>query len=291
VDDFLEVKMKTAENGVLDGVFDRVAKVYDIGGIEFFKPVARRLVEHVGVGVGQRVLDVGCGRGAVLFPLAAAVGATGSVVGIDLSSAMVAATSAEITDLGLDNVSVLKMDGQNPEFAPGNFDVITGSMSIMMISDLATAFGNYARLLRQGGKLGMTIPIPPTDLTRWTLGPFEVAGLVKEIDPAAVVADESLAKFFRGEFYPSPTSCADQLRAEGFAQVDEYKEKLRIVAAGAAELVAWTQSHSMRVVWEAIPESRRGKVEVETIAEVTERNGGPGQVTADLQISYLVASI
>ena len=40
--------------------------------------------------------DVGCGRGAILFPAAEKVGPTGRVVGIDQSEGMVNETAAEI---------------------------------------------------------------------------------------------------------------------------------------------------------------------------------------------------
>ena len=48
-----------------------------------------RLVELAGVGPGDAVLDVACGRGAVLVPAATRVGPVGRVVGVDLSPVMV----------------------------------------------------------------------------------------------------------------------------------------------------------------------------------------------------------
>src|SRR4051794_13624397 len=71
------------------GVFDRAADAYDQVGVELFGPVGRRLVALSGVKPGWRVLDVGCGRGAVLLPLADAVGPAGEVVGVDLAPRMV----------------------------------------------------------------------------------------------------------------------------------------------------------------------------------------------------------
>jgi ubiquinone/menaquinone biosynthesis C-methylase UbiE len=67
-------------------LIDRLAPGYDAVGPARFAYSGRRLVGAVGVGAGQRVLDVACGRGTVLF-LAAARVAAGDVVGIDLATA------------------------------------------------------------------------------------------------------------------------------------------------------------------------------------------------------------
>ena len=61
-------------NDQLWRVYDDVADVYDTTGVEFFTPLGRRLVEQAGMREGERVLDIGCGRGAVLLPAAEAVG-------------------------------------------------------------------------------------------------------------------------------------------------------------------------------------------------------------------------
>jgi len=63
-------------------VFEQASGSYDSVGVDFFTPMGAALVEAAAPPPGASVLDVGCGRGAVLFPAAAAVGPTGSVTGI-----------------------------------------------------------------------------------------------------------------------------------------------------------------------------------------------------------------
>lgn len=67
---------------------------------------------------GERVLDVGNGRGAVLFPAAEAVGPAGEVVGIDITPGMVRHLGDEITRRGIANASTVEMDRKDPKFAP-----------------------------------------------------------------------------------------------------------------------------------------------------------------------------
>jgi SAM-dependent methyltransferase len=74
-------------------MFDRLAPEYDAVGPACFAYFGRHLVEEAGVGYGQRVLDVACGRGAVLFSAAERAGTVGEVIGIDLAEEMVRATN------------------------------------------------------------------------------------------------------------------------------------------------------------------------------------------------------
>lgn len=54
----------------------------------YHPPLAARLVEVAALQPGMAVLDVACGTGLVLTDAAGAVGATGRVVGVDLSAEM-----------------------------------------------------------------------------------------------------------------------------------------------------------------------------------------------------------
>ena len=70
------------------GLFDAVSDSYDTVGVDFFQPIAAGLVDELNPQSGERWLDVGCGRGAVLLRASAAIGPEGRAVGIDISSGM-----------------------------------------------------------------------------------------------------------------------------------------------------------------------------------------------------------
>src|SRR3954453_8437697 len=99
----------TSASSRVAALFDRSADTYDDVGVEWFRPIARGLVDELAPQAGGGVLDVGCGRGGATAPLARAgpataplaraVGASGHVLGIDLSARMVELTAADLADL------------------------------------------------------------------------------------------------------------------------------------------------------------------------------------------------
>ena len=70
-------------------IFDTVADDYDQSGVPFFAPRRRASSTPSTPQPGERVLDIGCGRGAVTSLLARAVLPSGSLDAVDLSPAMV----------------------------------------------------------------------------------------------------------------------------------------------------------------------------------------------------------
>ena len=68
--------------------FTQTASRYDTGGTEFFTAMGIRLVDQAQIRPGARVLDVGCGKGAVTLPAARRAGITGRVHAIDLARPM-----------------------------------------------------------------------------------------------------------------------------------------------------------------------------------------------------------
>src|SRR5690349_10856651 len=76
-------------------MFDRAAATYDIAAFPFFTPFGEALVEFAEIKPEERVLDVGCGAGAVLGP---ASRLAGSATGIELSPAMAERARAAAPD-------------------------------------------------------------------------------------------------------------------------------------------------------------------------------------------------
>ncbi|BCB83157.1 class I SAM-dependent methyltransferase [Phytohabitans suffuscus] len=136
--------------------FDEAADAYDQVGVDFFGPFGAELVRRADVKRAERLLDVGCGRGAVLFPAARAVGRDGHVTGADAAATMVDLTGAEAARRGLRQVTVVVGDAQEPAFPAGSFDVVTAGLVVFLLADPHAALRAYARVLRPGGRLAVS---------------------------------------------------------------------------------------------------------------------------------------
>ena len=158
---------------------------------------------------GDRVLDIGCGTGSTAREAARAA-APGEVVGVDLSSAMLAIARARAAAEGLANLRFEQVDAQVHPFEPGGYDVAIGRTSAMFFGDRVAALANIGRALRAGGRLvlltwqpisrnewireflgalalGRELPAPPPDAP----GPFTLAEpeVIHEVLEAAGYVD------------------------------------------------------------------------------------------------------
>lgn len=102
----------------------------------------------------ERVLDVGCGMGADVFELAAHVGKTGHVTGVDSSASLIeeARRRAQGRDLP---VTFEVGDAQALQFADGAFDAVRTERLLMHVPDADRAFSEMVRVLRPDGRLSV----------------------------------------------------------------------------------------------------------------------------------------
>lgn len=154
-------------------IFNLAAPTFD-SGPSTFTHFGQRLVEFAGVKAGAHVLDIGTGRGAVLFPAAERVGPTGEVIGIDLADAMAQASSEEATRRGL-NARVSVMDAEELSFPDGSFDCVTCGFAIMFFPDQDRSLRQMWRVLKSSGRIAVsTWRVYPNDALRAVLSDLEM---------------------------------------------------------------------------------------------------------------------
>jgi SAM-dependent methyltransferase len=114
-------------------------------------PLGRRAQEALAPKHGESVLDIGCGGGTTALDLAHAVAPDGTVVGVDLSAAVLA--FAQSAAKGNERVRFVQADAQMYPFEPASFDAAFSRFGVMFFNDPIAAFGNIRRSLRPSGRL------------------------------------------------------------------------------------------------------------------------------------------
>jgi len=115
------------------------------------------LMAGVALAPGERVLDVACGTGLVALDAADAVGPDGLVVGIDLSGRMVDAARRRAQERKVSNASFARMDAERLDLPDASFDVALCALGLMYMPDPEEAVREMRRVLRPGGRLGLTV--------------------------------------------------------------------------------------------------------------------------------------
>lgn len=127
-------------------------------------PATSAFLTLAGIEPGMRVLDLGTGAGDVAFLVAARVGPSGSVVGIDSASDALAAARHRADRSKVGNVSFAQADVRTVDPLAelgGRFDAIVGRLVLLYTDDPVEVVRRYASALRPGGLyLAMEFDIP-----------------------------------------------------------------------------------------------------------------------------------
>jgi ubiquinone/menaquinone biosynthesis C-methylase UbiE len=130
-------------------------EIYD----RVWRPVLREYsvgcLERANVGPGDRVLDVATGPGTAALLAADCVGATGSVLGVDISDRFVEVATATAT--GKSNARFERREMERLDLAPRSFDVATCVLGLMYAAPVSAAIGEMARVLAPGGRFAACV--------------------------------------------------------------------------------------------------------------------------------------
>lgn len=125
--------------------FEIAAEAYDRFMGRYSAQLAPQLADLAGVGAGLRVLDVGCGPGALTAELVRRVG-IGTVTAVDPSAAFVAAAEARHP-----SVQVLQASAEHLPFADDGFDAALAQLVVHFMADPVAGLREMARVTRPGG--------------------------------------------------------------------------------------------------------------------------------------------
>jgi len=154
------IKMAPSRLETIRDMYDARAPIYEDdgkdGSSDFHKAQAKDYLEWMALSPGMKVLDLACGTGGITIPAARAVGPSGKVIGVDISTVSldIARSKARKEDLPVtfhdhDISNLTGLEG----IIEGIFDVITCASAMVLLEDPAASVKHWATLLKAGGKL------------------------------------------------------------------------------------------------------------------------------------------
>jgi len=135
----------------VDGLFDRGAAHYDVivdcGFLRTGAAYRRWVQRHHGLRPGHHLLDVACGTGLVALEAAKILGTSSNITCLDPSAGMLAVARTKLS------ARFVQGRAEALPFPDDSFDFLTMGYALRHVSDLETAFREYRRVLKPGGKL------------------------------------------------------------------------------------------------------------------------------------------
>jgi ubiquinone/menaquinone biosynthesis C-methylase UbiE len=220
------------EKQALADLFSRTSVQHDAVG-SLFGHFGTVLVDHAALQSGERVLDVGAGTGASLFPAAERVGPNGRVVGIDLAPGMVQVLKDRITARGQVNAEALVVDGEALPFPARSFDAVVCAFTLFFFTEPVRALAGFRRVLRSGGRVAIsTFTKAGSDSMDRT---WELIGAYVPV-PAPVQTPR----------FDAPRQLVDALTAAGFEGVMVEESPFEVSLPTADAWLAWLRSMEFR---------------------------------------------
>jgi SAM-dependent methyltransferase len=105
---------------------------------------------------GERVLDLGSGGGIDVLLSAQRVGPTGRAIGLDMTDEMLALAQRNAAEANATNVEFLKGHIEAIPLPAESIDVVISNCVVNLAADKPAVFAEIARVLRPGGRIGIT---------------------------------------------------------------------------------------------------------------------------------------
>lgn len=270
-------ELPIATKPMIEQIFNDAAASYDHMGPRIFAKFGERLVEHMHLAPGMRVLDIATGKGAALIPAAHRVGPEGRVIGIDLSHAILHEAEHAVRMEGLTNVELHKMDAEHLEFPDQSFDAVTCAFALFFFPNIKAALGEMYRACKPGGCLAITYfnKAPP---------PFS---------PGFPILIQQLMAYRVGVQTPQPLAYTTQevealLNRSGFRSIEIYNEIYDIIYKSGEEWWLFLLTLASRASIMGMNEEMRARFKEEYLDKLRPMFGQDG-IHMSLAIIYALA--
>jgi ubiquinone/menaquinone biosynthesis C-methylase UbiE len=241
----------------------RVAATYTAAAdhfdtLPFWHEFGRRTVDRLQLAPGARVLDVCCGTGASALPAAGAVGPGGSVLGVDLTPALIAHAKAAAEAASLPHARFIVANAESLDFAPASFDALISVFGWFFFADMPAVLRRAAAWLAPGGAIAITswgsTVLEPGERIFWDV--------VRREDP-------TLDHISPADRLSTPDALTALFAEAGLPAPDITVEPWRMPLATPDEFWPVILGTSNRGVLEALPHAARHRVRHVVLAELT----------------------
>ena len=191
------------------------------------------------------------GSGASALPAARAVGPGGSVVGADLSTALVELARAKAAHAGLGNATFRVADMRDLGYPDDTFDAVVCVFGIFFVDDMPALAHELWRMLRPGGALAVTT---------WGPDSFE-PGATAFWDAVGEVRPDLVHSFNPWDRLATPRELLALLSAAGIADATADAEASQQPLAGPGDWWAIMLGTGYRATVDALEPGERARVE------------------------------
>lgn len=131
---------------------------------EVLEPYSQRFLMQSGLCEGMRILEIGCGAGAMTPWLSQEVGLSGRVVALDINPQEIERARQRVVEFGLDNVDFIVTSVENVLTVGWDFDFIYGRFILMQLPNPFEVLEELVSCLRPGGIIALDEPNQEADL-------------------------------------------------------------------------------------------------------------------------------
>jgi len=200
------------------GKFVRCLQFLD--GLASFQDYKAAMLDRLQLAEGMAVVDIGCGLGFDVARMAALVGASGRVVGVDQSAALLEMAAAN-PNLSAPGMSFELGTGEELRFSSAEFDAARVDRTLQHVEDPYRVITEMHRVLKPGGRIACAEP-------DW--GTFVVTSSMRDLTRRITDAwsdsfrngwiGRSLQPFLRRAGFVDIELTGHLLIADGFAAID-----------------------------------------------------------------------
>jgi arsenite methyltransferase len=217
--------------------YDRVSNSQYDGG--------KRLIEMLGIKADDRVLDVGCGTGRLACWIAECVGPSGKVAGIDPLAQRIAIARGRNRDVHFEIGSAEDLSC----FPDMSFDVVSLNAVFHWIADKSKALAEIYRVLRPGGRLGVTTT--PKELRLAATLPIVCASVLSQPPYAEAIQPAALEMLDR---HITTTEALALLAEHQFELVELHVVRRMQVLRSGQDVIDFAESSSFGNLLSLVPD-------------------------------------